>query len=432
MKLDNRRKLGQTLQIINIIPLLIFGALTLVVSHQYYKYTMYNEVKQELKYVANNVNTLVDMLYPGDYIYNSDTQSLYKGKHNITSSHELVDEIKADTNLEITLFYQETRILTTLYSRSSSTRIIGTQAPDNVIEDVLNKDEDEFYNKVSIYDSFYFSYYMPLHNSDGSIVGMIFVGKPTKDVNAAIQQSLYPIFVISLLSMLIISLFLFFYTHRLVRVLRCIRTFLLDVSTGDLDAELDFTVTQRKDEFGDIGRSAVSMQNSLRTLVEQDALTGLLNRRSANRKLKNIIRDFKTSNTPFCVAIGDIDFFKKVNDTYGHDCGDMILKEISAQLDSHMHQKGFVARWGGEEFLLVYENSNIREAYNMMETLLNDIRNMENPYDGQIIKITMTLGLTEGNSTDMTQILRNADQLLYKGKTEGRNQIVCDDPELNI
>ncbi|MDE7270280.1 MAG: diguanylate cyclase [Acetatifactor sp.] len=424
MQSENRGKIGQVLQMINIIPLLAFCAITVLLSYQWFSRTMYSEVRRELQYAARNINTLMETAYPGDYRLEGESSfKLYKGDTDITNAFKLVDRIKSDTDLEITLFYQDTRILTTLYNTSGA-RIVGTGAPDTIIEDVLKGGEDRFYSNVLIYGSNYFSYYMPILNSDGTVTGMLFVGKPTKEVDAAVQQSLYPLILTTICTTIAISLFLFFYTKRLMAALHHIRKFLADVATGNLTAELNPTVSKRNDEFGDIGRSAVAMQRSLRTMVDQDALTELYNRRCADRKLKQVINKYETQDATFCLAIGDIDFFKKVNDTYGHDCGDMVLKNISAKLKSHMYSNGFVARWGGEEFLLVFERTEITEAYKALEALLNDIRAMENTYENHIIQVTMTFGLTAGDTTDIVQLLRQADDRLYYGKTHGRNQIV--------
>lgn len=425
---SDKGKIGQVLQTINIIPLLAFGAVTLLMCYHGFSATMHSEVQQELQYVARNVNTIMDAAYPGDYVLKGeDNFRLYKGSKDITADYNLVDRIKADTDLEITVFYRDTRILTTICN-SDGARIVGTGAPDIVISDVLLRGEDKFYNKVLINGSEYFSYYMPLKNSDGAVAGMIFVGKPTKEVDAAVLQSLYPLIITTFLTMALISFFLFCYTRKLVNVLERIREFLAAVATGNLTAELDASVIGRGDEFGDIGRSAVAMQLSLRNLVEQDALTELFNRRSADRRLRQIIQKSESQQTPFCLAIGDIDFFKKVNDTYGHDCGDLVLKNVAAKLREHMRAGGFAARWGGEEFLLVFDRMDMAQAHRVLTRLLEDIRSMESHYEDQIVKVTMTFGLTAGDTTDITELLRIADDKLYKGKADGRNRIICELP----
>ena len=187
MRSENRGKIGQVLQIINIIPLLAFCAITVLLSYQWFSRTMYSEVRRELQYVARNINTLMETAYPGDYRLEGESSfKLYKGDTDITNAYKLVDRIKSDTDLEITLFYQDTRILTTLYNTSGA-RIVGTGAPDTIIEDVLKGGEDRFYSNVLINGSNYFSYYMPIHNSDGTAAGMLFVGKPTKDVESLVS-----------------------------------------------------------------------------------------------------------------------------------------------------------------------------------------------------------------------------------------------------
>ena len=429
MDRKNKGRLGQILQVINIVPLLIFGCISIFLCYYCFTQTMYGEIEQELRYVAHNVQTLLDTVYPGDYqLLGEATYRLYKGDTDITQAYELVDNMKSDSELEITLFYEDTRILTTIRNLTDGTRIVGSGAPDLVVKDVLQGGNSCFYTKVMINGTYYFAYYMPIHNSDGEIKGMIFVGKPSDEVNSAVLKSLYPFIFVTIVAILLICIFLISYTGKIARVLLHIRNFLAEVSTGNLTAELASSVANRGDEFGDIGRSAVSMQSSLRTMIEQDALTGLSNRRAADRRLKQIIRKYETQQTPFSLAIGDIDFFKKVNDTYGHECGDLILKNVADMLREHMKPYGFAARWGGEEFLLVFDHSEVAEAHAVLEGLLEDIREMESIYDGQTIKVTMTFGLTAGNTTDITKLIRTADENLYEGKTKGRNRIIWEEP----
>ncbi|MCM1113551.1 MAG: diguanylate cyclase [Muribaculum sp.] len=434
----NKGKIAYVLQTISVVPMLAFGIITLFLSYSWFTSTMYDEVAQELRYVAVNVNALMEAVYPGDYtcVQNATAESapqetllrLCKGGVEISGTHELLDKMKADSDLEITIFYQDIRILTTLYSTTGG-RIVNTRAPEVVIADVLQTGEAKFYHQVLVNGSNYFAYYMPLVNSDGSTVGMIFVGKPSSHVNAAIQKSLYPLVIATVITMLLISLLLFCYTKRLVASLQRVRRFLAEVALGNLTAELDASVISRRDEFGDIGRSAISMQRSLRTMVEQDALTELYNRRYAERRLRQIIAKNESLQTPLCVAIGDIDFFKKVNDAYGHACGDLVLKKVSAKLKESMRPCGFASRWGGEEFLLVFENTEAVEAHRILTALLDDIRSMDCEYNGLHVKVTVTFGLVKAQTPDITQILKLADERLYIGKNDGRNRIVWDESE---
>lgn len=433
MSTANKGKIAYVFQTISVVPLLVFGIITLFLSYIFFTSTMYGEIAQELQYVADDVNTLMDVVYPGEYSYTQeesasqeDTFRPRKGGEDISGAYELLDKMKADSDLEITLFYQDIRILTTI-NNSEGNRIVNTHAPERVISEVLHTGEGKFYNKVLVNGLDYFAYYMPLTDSDGTVTGMIFVGKPSRNVNAAIQKSLYPVIIATVITMFLISFLMFCYTKKLVKALQRIRRFLAEVSIGNLTAELDASVTSRSDEFGDMGRSAVAMQRSLRTMVEQDALTELFNRRSAERKLKQMISKSEARQTPLCVSIGDIDFFKNVNDTYGHACGDLVLKKVSAKLKEHMRTCGFAARWGGEEFLLVFENTDAEKAHGILTALLKDIRAMDCEYNGQHVKVTVTFGLAEVQTSDITQILKLADDRLYTGKNNGRDRIVWED-----
>ena len=132
----------------------------------------------------------------------------------------------------------------------------------------------------------------------------------------------------------------------------------------------------------------------------------------------------KRQENRITVAIGDIDHFKKINDTYGHDCGDLVLVTVSDIFKKHMKDNGCTARWGGEEFLLVFEKE-LEVASGQLCEMLNEIKNYEFDYKGQKFHVTLTVGVNGdiiGRSFD--EIVNNADECLYKGKTGGRDRVV--------
>lgn len=421
---NHKGKIAYALQAISIIPLLLFGVVILLLGNYWFTKTMNAEIENELSGIASNVITMFDLAAPGDYHLEGETAlQLFKGDKELTNDYSLIDHIKENTNMDITLYYKDTRILTTIRNNNKE-RIVGTGAPQKVISEVYQTGESHFYNKVVVNGSSYFAYYSPLYNSDGSVVGMIFVGKPCEHVDTAIQRSIYPLVVADVIAMAVISICLFLYMRNLASSLMQLDNFLADVAVGNLNAKLPHNITERNDELGDIGRLALSMQSSLRSIIEKDTLTQLLNRRSADRKLNQIIQKYQKTQTPFCLAIGDIDFFKKVNDTYGHNCGDVILKNVAYTIREHMRSNGFAARWGGEEFLLVFDHSDLAEATASLEQLLENIRALDNHYEEQTIKVTMTFGIVAGAATDIKELVRQADNKLYEGKDSGRNRII--------
>ena len=127
--------------------------------------------------------------------------------------------------------------------------------------------------------------------------------------------------------------------------------FLGAVANGDLTTEIDPYVLQRHDEIGDMGRFAVMMKESLSDLVGKDPLTGLHNRHSCDVVLASLIQRVKQKNTSFAVAMGDVDFFKYVNDTYGHQAGDETYVNL-LKLFRPIWNTWDCIRWGGGRICL--------------------------------------------------------------------------------
>ncbi len=154
-----------------------------------------------------------------------------------------------------------------------------------------------------------------------------------------------------------------------------------------------------------------------------DQLTGLHNRRRALELLSELESSSYLGSVT--VVMGDIDFFKKVNDTYGHDVGDEVLKSIANTMREICGAKSFLTRWGGEEFLLIFIGKNGDDALADVENLRRHI--MENPIEvgEHKISVTMTFGLAEYDfSGDMEGTVKEADDKLYMGKEAGRNRVV--------
>ena len=410
--------------VLTILPLIVFACISLYLAYSQFSFTMFNEIEVELKNNAKNLKTLYDVAYPGDYnLASSDPYRLLKGKYDITTTYSLLDKFGANTECEITLFYGDERILTTITGDDGS-RIIGTRVQQRVADDVLKTGEAHFYYQAIVENKEYFSYYLPLKNSNGTVVGMIFVGRPTTSVKNAVFMAVVPLMVAAFILIIILLMIIVPFGSGFTAALMSIHDFLQDVSKGDLDAKLNASVANRDDELGEIGTSAISMQNALRSLIEQDTLTEIYNRRCANRKLSNLLDDAKKDGRSVCVAIADIDHFKDVNDTYGHDCGDVVLRKLARMMDEHMKSLGFAARWGGEEFLLVFENSELEGAVASLETLLDKIRATVIPYEFKKIRITVTFGVADNHENNINRIVKNADKNLYVGKESGRNQVV--------
>ena len=155
--------------------------------------------------------------------------------------------------------------------------------------------------------------------------------------------------------------------------------------------------------------------------IYTDALTNLYNRKKYDQNLTLYLNEFEKNNTPFSLILFDIDFFKKVNDTYGHDKGDLILKETARLAKSLMiYKKDTLYRWGGEEFAIL-TTRNLDDAYNLAKVLRVLIK--EHDFDG--VNITMSFGLGEIKKGKDTNILfKKVDEALYRAKESGRDKII--------
>ena len=170
-------------------------------------------------------------------------------------------------------------------------------------------------------------------------------------------------------------------------------------------------------------RKLRSYNKELEEMATTDTLTKLWNRlhlmNYMEKKVKNQNYEFLS------IAIGDIDFFKKINDTYGHECGDLVLKSMAEVFKEKMEGHGVVARWGGEEFIFLYENANGDEAKAKLAELQQAVNKKVISYNGYSIHVTMTFGLVEYEyEHSLDDNIQLADERLYIGKQAGRDRIV--------
>jgi diguanylate cyclase len=155
-----------------------------------------------------------------------------------------------------------------------------------------------------------------------------------------------------------------------------------------------------------------------------DHLTGAYNRRSFDDQMKQLLQFYELSKTPVSLIILDIDFFKKINDSYGHDVGDFVLKECVRMLQSiYTRDSDFLARIGGEEFAIILPDYRLEHAVKKAEETLSRIRKEVFITGSQELRFTVSLGIAElrdGETAD--QWLKRADSALYEAKNNGRNR----------
>lgn len=425
MEITTKRKsLMGTFNYIIILPVFFIGIVMAGISYILIKKNVYYEIRSGMENEAYTLANTYDVMYPGYYelVKAENLMALKKGEHYLTN--DFIDNIKEDTGLEITIFYNDIRMITTLYSDNK--RITGSKMNSAIKKDVLDNGYSKFYDDVRIEEERFFAYYLPVHNGSENIIGAICILKPANQIHSKFTKQVIPLIAMIIAGVVIITYLNYLYFGKLNKNFKHIRNFLGEVTGGNLKAEMNREALAREDEIGDVAKASVNMQRSLRNLIVKDSLTDLYNRRYCNQNLKNISEQYIKMGEPYTLAIADIDFFKKVNDTYGHTAGDEVLVSVAQIMKKSMAGKGFAARWGGEEFLLVYTGCDMETTLTYLEMLVEAIREMRVEYDDKAIKITISIGVATGNGDSVDKVLCTADNRLYHAKKEGRDRVVSD------
>lgn len=178
-------------------------------------------------------------------------------------------------------------------------------------------------------------------------------------------------------------------------------------------------------EYSYVKKRLVNENSKLDNYATYDPLTNLLNRRSTDAKLKYLFDAHYHDEDAFSIIMCDIDKFKSVNDTYGHDAGDYVLKEVAWILKDTVRDGDVVGRWGGEEFLIIVNNNKANAAI-LAERIRSQVEAHTYTYKNNTLNITLTLGVSSYHAnTDINSLVKSADQKLYRGKQNGRNQVVA-------
>lgn len=166
--------------------------------------------------------------------------------------------------------------------------------------------------------------------------------------------------------------------------------------------------------------------DKLREEATTDGLTKCFNKKYFNDSLESEVKKSKVTGKPLTLIIFDLDFFKKLNDNYGHDAGDYVLAEKARLLREHGVRQGDIfARYGGEEFCVLLPNTNLKQGFEIAERLRKLVEKHEFIYDGKRLPVTASIGVADYRQgvTNGTELFKRADSAVYKSKEGGRNQV---------
>lgn len=165
---------------------------------------------------------------------------------------------------------------------------------------------------------------------------------------------------------------------------------------------------------------------NLKLAASTDELTGLLNRREINNRLKYEHQQLQRNQGVMSVMILDIDHFKLINDRHGHPAGDSVLKAVADFLKEEFRTSDSVSRWGGEEFIILMPDTDLKQAFTVCERVIARLAELSIQHESLTIQVTASGGISEIHPRDRIEVaLHEADEFLYKAKRNGRNQVLC-------
>ncbi|MCR5273495.1 MAG: cache domain-containing protein [Lachnospiraceae bacterium] len=222
---------------------------------------------EELKATAEHLRSQFDSTWDGDWDYSEET-GLTKGGEAVEAEYqEIIDELNSLTGVDYTLFYGSTRIITTLYTADGSERLIGTDASEETTATVIDNGSDFFSESLDIEDKTYDAYYVPLQNSDGTIVGMVFAGRESSDVNAHILNSTLMMVATAVVLVIIIAGAGTYIALKTSKQMTDVASQISKLSKGSLNIEYDKKALGRSDEVGAIAESTKELNEQLSEVI---------------------------------------------------------------------------------------------------------------------------------------------------------------------
>lgn len=417
-KEKKRRSLVSSILRLSVIPVLVLGIILTVYSQNSVREGMSFEVEKSLSGIAHNLISMYNIMDAGEFSY--EDGKIMKGETDLTSDYRLLDDVKNDTGADVSIFYGTERRLTTLVD-DKGVRMVGTPVSGEVAEIVLGQGEEYFSEHVDVMGAEYFGYYVPIRNDADEVVGISFAGQSVENVNISMEFMIQGNLIICIFVILLAGFICHMSAQGIVSAMQHIKNFLGRLANGNFSQNMNEMVLKRRDELADMGEYAETVSRSLDDLVSRDPLTGLYNRRACK-----IQADNRNEAEVFTIALGDIDFFKKVNDTYGHDMGDEVLRVVAKGLEKGVSSHGFVARWGGEEFLVGVDTT-VEKTEELLRKTVAEIKEHEFVHEDATFHVSITFGIAaHKKGADFEETVGRADELLYQGKENGRDQIVVE------
>lgn len=293
-----------------VLPIVILEAIITVYSVNALREGMQEQALIGLDQLCQSVSSAYDALDSGNYHVEEDL--LYKGEFCITAQEQIIDSFVADSDADITILYGDTRRATSLVDKQSGQRIVGTKASDEVVNIVLKQGKDYNTTDIAINNENYYAYYKPLKSSDGQIVGMIFAGRPSADIDSVIAAKTSGIITIAAVVLIISLIVCTILVKRIATIVVHAGEILVRVSNGDLRMQLSKKAARisrhakkRTDEIGMMISSTYGLIEKLQGMISniKDTTAQLL---QAGTSLESLSSRTNNNADGITRAVGDI------------------------------------------------------------------------------------------------------------------------------
>ncbi|MDY3909084.1 MAG: methyl-accepting chemotaxis protein [Eubacterium sp.] len=373
----------------SLIPLFLVTLVISLYSLDALRTGMQDEALSGLRELCYSVSTAYDAIAEGDYRMDGD--NLIKGEYNITENEDLIDNFTKNSDSDITIFYGDTRRATSLKDSKTGKRILGTKASDAVIEATLKSGEEFTGTDIEINEANYYAVYVPIKSGDGSIVGMVFAGQPSQEIDAVINSHMRGIFILAIIFIIVAAVVVFFVVSRIGSVITKTSDMLLYVSEGNLTLQVDSKMLARKDELG-------IMVSSLQKLAEQ---------------IKSVVTDLKQLSDVLSESGVDLkDFASSTNnaaDEISRAVEDMSQGSVS-QAEDVENATVQVAEMGNsienivDEIENLYSNSEkMEKSKNEAEKIVNELAASSDHTYNAVKRIEKQVKLTDESVTQIQQ-----------------------------
>ncbi|MGB2065015.1 MAG: GGDEF domain-containing protein [Marinomonas gallaica] len=190
------------------------------------------------------------------------------------------------------------------------------------------------------------------------------------------------------------------------------------------------SITQLKNKVSRMEQDATELRTNMQQKIAQalsDALTGLPNRAAYQEAIFPLLTSAAQVKQPLCVAVCDVDHFKRINDTWGHLAGDKVLRIIPRQMQNALNKESLIFRYGGEEFIIIFPMTSIDNAYQYCEKVRQAVENTPFNMNGDPVSVSISIGIAQFDGKEShDELFGRADKNLYKAKEQGRNKVIHD------